>query len=614
MPNQGYVFVNWTEDGVEVSTESTYSFEVTGPRTLVANFEEITNYWTPESGSFQFYVALTRVIQIDGVEQASDQLEVGAFCGDQCRGSQLAEYWYFPPAPELSRYVVYLCIFGNEGDSITFRLYDHSINQELYYTSPDPIVWSQSVSGYNEINPYPLNFISKVDINVTVNPEGAGTVEGTGEYSPGSVCVLSAIANPGYQFKDWTLDGTVVSTEATYAFEVTEAATFVANFECVHTQPLANGWNWWSTYVDLNGIQGLAMLENGLGNYGEQIQSRNDGFVNRLEYSGYVFWSGSLRSIDNSQMYMISTNQACNVAMGGNLAPYENLAVSLSNGWSWIGYPVSQTLNVSDALSQFSPEPNDQIKGRNGYSTYTIYGSYSFWSGSLRTLEPGQGYMYLSNSQEPKTVYYASGREVNSDDYVEPRDYIWTPVEEKFAHNMTVTAVVELGGKELRSEEYEIAVFVGDECRGRSRLTYVEPVNRYVAFLLVFGEEEANLRFVISDGSGMSWSEDHYAYSNDGILGSVVNPITLHFGPLGVENIEQNTTVVYPNPSNGVFNIEGMGIRKVEVVDSFGRIILSNEVEDDFLKINLGDRAAGVYLLRVVTDNGIVNKRVIKNN
>ena len=37
-PNEGYEFVNWTENGAQVSASSTYSFTVTGNRTLVANF------------------------------------------------------------------------------------------------------------------------------------------------------------------------------------------------------------------------------------------------------------------------------------------------------------------------------------------------------------------------------------------------------------------------------------------------------------------------------------------------------------------------------------------------------------------------------------------------
>jgi hypothetical protein len=38
-PNMGYSFVNWTENGIEVSTSSNYSFTITSNRELVANFE-----------------------------------------------------------------------------------------------------------------------------------------------------------------------------------------------------------------------------------------------------------------------------------------------------------------------------------------------------------------------------------------------------------------------------------------------------------------------------------------------------------------------------------------------------------------------------------------------
>ena len=37
--NDGYVFVNWTEDDVEVSTETSYTFTITGSHNFVANFE-----------------------------------------------------------------------------------------------------------------------------------------------------------------------------------------------------------------------------------------------------------------------------------------------------------------------------------------------------------------------------------------------------------------------------------------------------------------------------------------------------------------------------------------------------------------------------------------------
>lgn len=46
-PSAGFNFVNWTENNVVVSTSNTYSFTITGNKTLVANFETTTTNWAP---------------------------------------------------------------------------------------------------------------------------------------------------------------------------------------------------------------------------------------------------------------------------------------------------------------------------------------------------------------------------------------------------------------------------------------------------------------------------------------------------------------------------------------------------------------------------------------
>ena len=125
-PAMGYVFVNWTENNVEVSTSATYSFTATADRNLVANFREISCHWTPTS-SLQNTMTVSGVIKINGIEQFSPLLEIGAFCGDECRGAQMATF--FPPTEQ---YVIPISISGNEnGDVISFRLFDHEQNKEI---------------------------------------------------------------------------------------------------------------------------------------------------------------------------------------------------------------------------------------------------------------------------------------------------------------------------------------------------------------------------------------------------------------------------------------------------------------------------------------------------
>ena len=79
-------------------------------------------------------------------------------------------------------------------------------------------------------------------INATSNPTNGGTVSGGGTYEEGTECLLTATANEGYIFNNWSENGELVSTEATYAFTVNGNRDLVAHFA------ISIGGN---SYVDL---------------------------------------------------------------------------------------------------------------------------------------------------------------------------------------------------------------------------------------------------------------------------------------------------------------------------------------------------------------------------
>lgn len=218
------------------------------------------NHWTPNDSEYEDNMTLTGVIQINGVEQQLTTLEVGAFCGEECRGSGYPTY-FFPT----QRYVIQLLIFGEVGDQLTFKLYDSDSGLELNLTSPEAV--SFVANGYGSLtDPYILNFTGSIGENYTVsvsaNPEEGGTVQGAGTYLEGQTCTLVATANEGYAFSNWKENGTIVSTNPTYAFSVTSNRTIIANFTVTgsntHWVPNESGYEDNMTLtgvIQINGVE-----------------------------------------------------------------------------------------------------------------------------------------------------------------------------------------------------------------------------------------------------------------------------------------------------------------------------------------------------------------------
>ncbi len=68
-------------------------------------------------------------------------------------------------------------------------------------------------------------------ITLSAQPEEGGLVRGGGEFKRNEMITVSAYAEEGYVFKNWTEEGNVVSEKEDYKFPVTKDRNLVANFE-----------------------------------------------------------------------------------------------------------------------------------------------------------------------------------------------------------------------------------------------------------------------------------------------------------------------------------------------------------------------------------------------
>ena len=239
-------------------------------------------------------------------------------------------------------------------------------------------------------------------ITATANPVVGGTVSGAGTFDEGTTCTLTATANEGYNFVNWTKNGTQVSTSATYSFTVNETAAYVANFEEVittitQTSTLSAGWNWWSPNVDVT----LEQLEAAMGSNGLTIMNQSGA---TLSYHPTYGWGGDNIALEAGQMYKIKMGTTCTVTLSGTAFSPDEHSITLKPGVNWMGFFGTQSMSVDAALANLSATSGDMIVSQDGKTaTYsTTYG----WGGDLATLEPGKAYIYTSQASSNITFTY----------------------------------------------------------------------------------------------------------------------------------------------------------------------------------------------------------------
>ena len=523
--------------GTAICPEENNYFSMSCPQSTM-NDDEF--HWDVNINEYPFNMTVTGIIQIDGVEQTNPNLEIGAFCNGECRGVQRLTYY-----PQINRYLVFLMVYGENGDEIDFMLYDHGTGTET--------------SGCTSH----ITFAANSAVGTTFNPH-------------------------------------------------------IFNFANGHISQFLEGWNWWSTYIEMDGIDGLSMLENGLGTNGIIIKSQSDGYTEY--YDDYGIWYGSLNSINNESSYLVKTTMPCQVSMNGAIAVPSNHPITVdANGWTWIGYPVAYNMDINAAMGGLASVESDMLKSQSGYAEF--YDGYG-WFGSLETLSPGMGYMYKSNNASPTTFTYPNNGKAEMSDNLTIENNYWESNPSAYPYNMTVTAVVELDGEELRSDRYELAAFANGESRGSVRLMYVEPIDRYVAFLTIAGEEATELSLSLYDmETGMEYfpAEENIVFEADATLGRLAEPFVVSFrGTTGVDELA-NSLRVYPNPvkagerfSIGM-NAESKAPVRVEIVNALGAVV-SVETSTQAPASIVAPATAGIYTLRVTVDGKgtIIRKLVVK--
>ena len=293
-PASGFQFVNWTDNGAPVSTATNYAFTITANHALTANFAML-----PQTALFDFDTGWPAVGPTQGMPSTQSNRNLTATFSTQSGGWSVQNTIYGWVSPLFSGNFLYPSTWGSTlaiqfdkpitNFSMKFVTADLTVAgdvrttvQATAYTNSmaTPAVGSASAQGSQWVNgPYPdgtLSFGSTTPFNIikldfpsgqpagvsdllfvdnivvqraavqscTINasawPTNTGIISAVGSYELGATASLTATANFGFDFTNWTENGTVVATLPTYSFTVSSNRTLVANF-VTNPPPLALG-------------------------------------------------------------------------------------------------------------------------------------------------------------------------------------------------------------------------------------------------------------------------------------------------------------------------------------------------------------------------------------
>ena len=207
-------------------------------------------------------------------------------------------------------------------------------------------------------------------IILSSNPPAGGTTSGAGTYVENSVRIVSATANTGYTFVNWTEGGLIVSNSSSYTFTLLGNKTLVANFQ-INTYTLA-----------VNGVNGTVAKNPNqtVFDYGTIVQLTPTPSV------GYTFtsWTGDASGSANPLSVTMNANKT--VTANFTLNAY-TLNVTATNG-SVVKNPSQTTYNHGTSV-QLTATPN------TGYT-------FTSWSGDA------------TGSTNPLTVTMTSNKNITA--------------------------------------------------------------------------------------------------------------------------------------------------------------------------------------------------------
>lgn len=357
-----------------------------------------------------------------------------------------------------------------------------------------------------------------------------------------------------------------MTTVGTGDDDVSETVEF--NYTIKHSDmdfAMDEGWTWISHNFEAPiPAETLAADENV-----QRIMSQTQEVIRDPQF-GMV---GMLQELNASESYKVETSSATARQRMSDIAWNPATPIALNSGWNWLGYPVGQTMSLAEAFAPTNVEANDMIVGQKGFAEYNG----EAWVGTLETMQPGNGYLY--RSQSAKKVVYNTSIVSNASARYAPGLSAKTPLVidmHKYPDIMPVIATLSTtDGLLADNDKYIVNAFCGSECRGIGRI-----VEGYI-MVSVYGNPNDRITFRVTNVDGdIEYANDSRLNFSSNAVGSLNEPYVISVnGQSGISDVsyEGKVKVTVADDMLVIKGVDASEIQLVEVYDLDGHKLLHKD-------------------------------------
>jgi hypothetical protein len=468
-----------------------------------------------------------------------------------------------------------------------------------------------TVFGYNKIT-----YIAEIDImqggtqqytiNVSANPTNGGTVTGGGTYILGQSCTVTATANNGYTFTNWTENGMVVSSQASYTFTVNNNRNLVANFQM---QPQNYTITVSASPRDGGTVTGGGSYQQGQSCTVSATPNTGYTFTNWTENgnvvstnANYTFTvTGNRTLVANFSQQQFTITATANPINGGtvtgggtfNYGQSCTLTATPATGYTFVNWTKNGAQVSTNAAYTFIVTESAAYVAHFQLQSFTITatanpteggtvagaGTYTYGQNCTVNASANEGYVFVNWTE--------NGNVVSTD-----AAYTFT-----VTGNRTLVANFELQTFEITASADPIEAA---SISGGGTYNYGDEVT-----LTIVRNE---------DWAFQNWTENGEVVSEEmtyTFIATENRDLVANF--LFTEGIGENSIAVkvYPNPTKGEVMVESEGLSHVRIVNAYGQTVYNAKVEGNQVRIDLSQMVKGIYMMHIEANGGQAVRKIV---